>query len=147
MIPNKFCKFEYTPTRLPLPGHGESERPSKMMDLFPHDQVERIQTILADLESSAEALMSPDFVTAKKTTSVMEILKEIRGSHREPRSLSYLYVVDDKKTLLGVVDLREIVLAADTVLLGDLMVHLPFPHRAMTGVRIWRSCSPDMDFT
>ena len=65
--------------------------------------------------------MSSDFVTAKKTTSVMEILKEIRGSHREPHSLSYLYLVDDEKTLLGVVDIREIVLAADTVLLGDLM--------------------------
>jgi magnesium transporter len=90
--------------------------------LLPKDQAERIQTIIADLESSAEALMSSDFVTAKKTTSVMEILKEIRGSHREPHSLSYLYLVDDEKTLLGVADLREIVLAADTVLLGDLMV-------------------------
>jgi hypothetical protein len=30
MIANKFCKFEYTPTRLPLPGHGQSERPSLM---------------------------------------------------------------------------------------------------------------------
>lgn len=93
-----------------------------MMDLLPKDQAERIQTIIADLESSAETLMSSDFVTAKKATSVMEILKEIRGSHREPHSLSYLYLVDDEKTLLGVVDLREIVLAADTVLLGDLMV-------------------------
>src|SRR5580692_2294173 len=93
----------------------------KMMDLLPKDQAERIRTIIADMESSANALMSSDFVPAKKTTSVLEILKEIRDSHREPHSLSYLYLVDDEKTLLGVVDIREIVLAADTVLLGDLM--------------------------
>jgi magnesium transporter len=93
----------------------------KMMDLLPKDQAERIRTIIADMESSANALMSSDFVAAKKTTSVLEILKEIRDSHREPHSLSYLYLVDDEKTLLGVVDIREIVLAADTVLLGDLM--------------------------
>jgi magnesium transporter len=93
----------------------------KMMELLPKDQAERIQTIIADMESSANALMSSDFVTAKKTTSVMEILKEIRSSHHEPHSLSYLYLVDDERTLLGVVDIREIVLAADTVLLGDLM--------------------------
>jgi len=93
----------------------------KMMDLLPKDQAERIQTIIADLESSAGALMSSDFVTAKKTTSVFEIRKEIRSSHREPHSLSYLYLVDDERTLLGVVDIREIVLATDTVLLGDLM--------------------------
>ena len=60
--------------------------------------------------------------SARETTSVPEILKEIRDSHREPHSLSYIYLVDDEKTLLGVVDIREIVLAADTVLLGDLMV-------------------------
>jgi magnesium transporter len=93
----------------------------KMMDLLPQDQTEKIRTMIADLESSASALMSSDFVTAKKTTSVSEILKEIRGSHREPHSLSYLYLVDDERTLLGVVDIREIVLATDTVLLGDLM--------------------------
>jgi magnesium transporter len=93
----------------------------KMMDLLPRDQAERIRTIIADLESSADALMSSDFVATKKTTSVAEILAEIRSSHREPHSFSYLYVVDDEKTLLGVVDIREIILAADTVLLGDLM--------------------------
>jgi magnesium transporter len=93
----------------------------KMMDLLPRDQAEKIRTIIADLESSADALMSSDFVATKKTTSVAEILTEIRSYHREPHSFSYLYVVDDEKTLLGVVDIREIILAADTVLLGDLM--------------------------
>src|SRR6202035_1897334 len=51
-----------------------------------------------------------------------EILAEIRGSHPEAHSISYIYLLDDGKTLLGIVDLRDIVLAADTVLLGDLMV-------------------------
>ena len=52
----------------------------QMMDLLPKDEAERIKTIIADLESNAEVLMSSDSVTAKKTTSVLEILKEIRGS-------------------------------------------------------------------
>jgi magnesium transporter len=66
--------------------------------------------------------MSASFVTAKKTTSVMEILKDLRGPGHEPHGLSYIYLLDDEKTLLGVVDIREIVVAADTVLLGDIMV-------------------------
>jgi sporulation protein YlmC with PRC-barrel domain len=55
----------------------------QMMDLLPKGQTERIKAIIADLESSADALMSADFITAKKTTSVTEILAEIRGSHPE----------------------------------------------------------------
>jgi magnesium transporter len=94
----------------------------KMMELLPEDQAARIKAIISDLESTADVLMSSEFVTAKKTTSVLEVLKDIRSSRHEPRSLSYVYLLDDERTLLGVVDLREIVLAADTVLLGDMMV-------------------------
>ncbi len=94
----------------------------KMMELLPEDQAARIKAIISDLESSADALMSSHFVTAKKTTSVMEILRDLRGSGHEPNRLSYIYLLDDEKTLLGVADLREIVVAADTMLLGDLMV-------------------------
>jgi magnesium transporter len=94
---------------------------SEMMDLLPKEQAERIKAIITDLESTADALMSSDFITATKLTSVEQMLKEIRGSHRDPHTLSYVYVLDDGKTLIGVVDLREIVLAADNVLLGDIM--------------------------
>ena len=94
----------------------------KMLELLPQDQAERIEAIITDLESTADALMSSDFVTAKKTASAMEILRDIRSSGYEPPSLSYIYLLDDEKTLLGVVDLRELVLAADTVLLGDMMI-------------------------
>ena len=92
-----------------------------LIELLPKDQAERINVIITDLESSADALMSSNFVTAKKTTSVGEILSEIRASQRDPRSISYIYILADGNTLIGVVDLREIVLAADATLLGDLM--------------------------
>lgn len=95
---------------------------NNMMELLPPDQAARIKAIISDLESTADALMSADFITAQKTTSVKEILRDIRGSGHEPHSLSYIYLVDDERTLLGVVDLRELVLAADMVLLGDIMV-------------------------
>src|SRR6266403_1188189 len=94
----------------------------KMMELLPEDQATRIKAIISDLECTADALMSSDFVRAKKSNSVVQVLREIRGSRREPHSLSYVYLLDDERTLLGVVDLREIVLAADTMLLGDMMV-------------------------
>jgi Mg/Co/Ni transporter MgtE len=66
--------------------------------------------------------MSADFITAKKTTSVTEILAEIRGSYPEPHSISYIYLLDDGKHctaswICGILSSR-----AETVLLGDLMV-------------------------
>jgi len=94
----------------------------KMMELLPEDQATRIKAIISDLECTADALMSSDFLATKKTTSILEVLKDIRSSKHAPHSLSYVYLLDDERTLLGVVDLRDIVLAADRVLLGDIMV-------------------------
>jgi magnesium transporter len=37
-------------------------------------------------------------------------------------TISYIYLLDEKKTLVGVFDLGEIALAAEPVLLGDLTV-------------------------
>lgn len=94
---------------------------SSLMDLLPKDQAERIKAIVTELESSAEALMSSEFITATKTISARDFLNGMRGSQHAPHSISYVYVLDNEKTLIGVVDLREIILAQDTTLLGDLM--------------------------
>jgi len=40
----------------------------------------------------------------------------------EPKNISYLYVVKDQvRTLVGVVDLRELALAADHLTIADIM--------------------------
>ena len=93
-----------------------------MMELLPPNQAERIKAIISDRESTAGALMSAEYVTARKETQVGEILKEIRGSKRSHESVSYIYIVGEEKLLLGVVDLRDLVLSADDVPLGELMV-------------------------
>ena len=93
-----------------------------MMQLLPEDTAARIRAIISDLESTADALMSSDFVAAKESTSVAEILNEIRRSGHDSHTISYVYLVDDQGTLVGVVDLREIVLAADAARLEDMMI-------------------------
>ena len=94
----------------------------KMMDLLPPDQAERIRTIISDRESTAMALMTTDFITATRETKVSEILRQIRTSTRTRDSVSYIYIAAGAdQPLAGVVDLRDLVLAADDTELADLM--------------------------
>jgi len=94
----------------------------KMMELLPPEQAQRIRTIISDRESTASALMSSEYVTASKETKVADILKGIRVSKRTHDAISYIYIVTgEDKLLLGVVDVRDLVLAADETPLGDLM--------------------------
>ena len=96
---------------------------SELMELLTKDQADRVQAILSEREATARGMMSSDFLTMLRETTVSEALAKIRQSSMEPESISYIYVVGENgQPLLGVIDLREMVLAADDVKLGDIMV-------------------------
>lgn len=96
---------------------------TEMMKLLPKEQAERVQSILLLREVNAKALMTPDYVTAGLGSKVSEVLLQLRQPEREPRSVSYIYVLkDDGKTLEGVVDLRELVLEQPYKRMEEIMV-------------------------
>ncbi len=92
-----------------------------LMELLPEDQATRVRAILAKDETTAGSILSADFLAVPSNATVGGVLEDIRLSGREPGSISYIYVTDTENILLGVVDLRELVLAADDVTLGDIM--------------------------
>jgi magnesium transporter len=95
---------------------------TELMELLPQDEAVRIRAILSEREATARALMSIDYVTARPEETVGEVLDRIRRSAREPEVVSYIYVVDGVGGVLqGVVDLRDLVLAADHMPLSELM--------------------------
>ena len=56
------------------------------------------------------------------TAKVSEVFRTVRTSGLDPDAISYCYVLgDDSRTLSGVVDLRELVLAADQQVLSEIM--------------------------
>jgi magnesium transporter len=96
---------------------------TELLELVPEETATRIRAILSKRETTARALMSGEYVAVARTTRVGELLQDIRRSRREPETISYVYVVNgDQKTLAGVIDLRELVLASDEVTVGELMV-------------------------
>jgi magnesium transporter len=110
----------------------------QLADLFtvlPHDQVQaliglvppepaaRVRAILSEREATARALMSADYFAVPREGTVGDVLREVRGSGREPDAISYIYVVADaERTLAGVVDLRDLVLARDETAVAEVMV-------------------------
>ncbi len=95
----------------------------ELLGMLPKEQARRIEVILSQREATARELMSPGCVTMSKETTVGEALGVVRTSSFDHDMISYVYVVGQPdRLLLGVVDLRELVLAKDDALLGDLMV-------------------------
>jgi magnesium transporter len=99
------------------------EQMTNLMELLKPEQAERVQAILSDREAKAQDIMSSNFMTAHKNAKVGEVLEKIRRSGVEPDAISYIYVISvEDQTLVGVVDLRELLLSSDQMTLGEIMV-------------------------
>jgi CBS domain-containing protein/uncharacterized protein YrrD len=96
---------------------------SELMTLLPPEQAERLKAILSEREASAGGMMATDFLAMGKNIAVGKAIEAIRQSGLEPGSISYLYIVNGGgRTLIGVVDVRELLLSADHLTLGEIMV-------------------------
>lgn len=96
---------------------------TQLTKMLPSETGRRLHAILSDREVTAQSLMTTDYLATTGDRRAGEVLAEIRASNRESDAISYLYVVEgEERTLAGVVDLRDLVLAADDTLLADVMV-------------------------
>ena len=82
-----------------------------------------LRSVLRFPEGSAGALMDPDVMALPETLTASEALERIR---ERPETARYnIYVVDPSQRLIGVVNLRELLLARPRARLADFMVREP----------------------
>lgn len=95
---------------------------TQLMQLLDQEQYERVHDILSQREATADSMMTSEFIAVSKELRVDETIDKIRKSGLEPHSLSYIYTINEgDNKLLGVVDLRELLLADDNASLDSIM--------------------------
>lgn len=99
------------------------EKVTELMKRLTPPRAARVQAVLSNADVLAKTLMSDRFLAFPKETTVAEVLTRLRSAPSDRRNLSYLYiVVGEEKTLLGLVDLRDLVTAREDAPLADLMI-------------------------
>jgi CBS domain-containing protein/sporulation protein YlmC with PRC-barrel domain len=96
---------------------------NEMLAHLPREQAERVKHILGTSEATAGSLVSPNYVSMPKDTTAADALTRLRSSAPDADAVAYIYVVTEPDhVLMGVVDLRDLVLAAESTTLEDLMM-------------------------
>jgi len=94
----------------------------ELVTLLPRETASAVANILAEQEAVAHELVSSEYLAWPRDATAGAVLAGIRTSSLDPKTISYVYVVDPGDHVLhGVVDLRELVLARDDVAMADLM--------------------------
>lgn len=86
-------------------------------------QAERddIRRLAAYPEGTAGALMTSDYATLSPDETVREAIAHLRKEAPDAETIYAAYVVSDSRALLGVVSLRDLILADESALVSDLM--------------------------
>ena len=98
------------------------ELEERVLQIVDVGNLDEVQTHLTYRDDSAGRLMVPAYLAMHGDTTVQEAIAAIRSSE-EVDNVFYLYVVDGENHLVGVVSLRQLLLAAPETVLTDIMTH------------------------
>lgn len=86
-----------------------------------HSQRAEINTLLSYGENSAGYIMSTDFIELNTTDTVEIAVKKIKAKANFVETINSCFVIDEKRILVGVVDLRDIIVSKNDSLISDIM--------------------------
>ncbi len=113
--------------------------PNQIADIFPFlrvsirqeilrglsvDLSERVAALLRYAPDTAGGIMDNRFIAVNADDTVSDALDQLRGSSKQQSGdISYVYVVDKHKRLIGVVAFRDLVFSRTNTTIGDIMNH------------------------
>jgi magnesium transporter len=92
----------------------------RLLDLMEKDEANDVRELLAYGEETAGRLMTRDVAVIRRHWTVAKT-QDFLHSLEEPETLAYLYVVDREDRLIGVLPLRDFVLAKTDALIESIM--------------------------
>ncbi len=97
------------------------DKAERLLSLMPADESRPIRELLRYAPETAGGIMTTEVLSLSQELTVEEALVYMRQNSAHLEMIYYLFIVDDEKHLVGVVSLRELVVAEPTTRLKDLM--------------------------
>lgn len=97
-----------------------SEKAKEILEKMGHQEAQDIQELLSHEKDTAGGLMTTEYVAYPPGMTVQEVLERFRQDAKDIETVYYIYVVDAQQ-LVGVLSLRELLLAPPGAKLSELM--------------------------
>ena len=97
------------------------DKAKEILESIEKEEAEDIQELLSHEEDTAGGLMTNEFIAYPPQTTVRKAIENFKKVAEEIESVYYIYVIDAEEKLLGVVSLRDMILAEPDAQLSDIM--------------------------
>jgi len=99
-----------------------ADKAKEILESIEKEEAEDIQELLSHEEDTAGGLMTNEFIAYTPETTIREAIERFKKDAEEIEIVYYIYVVDADEKLLGVISLRELLLAEPDAQLSNIMV-------------------------
>ncbi|NOZ26063.1 MAG: magnesium transporter [Nitrospirae bacterium] len=103
-------------------GDLPTEKMKALLERIDQEDAEDIQELLEHEENTAGGLMTNEFIAYEPQIRVSEAMERFKKDAAEIETIYYIYVIDSEERLVGVLSLRELLLADPEKTLSDIMV-------------------------
>lgn len=94
---------------------------TRILKVAPVELRTTINTLLNYKENTAGSVMTTEFIQMRENVSVKDAISQIRENGREAETVYTIFVRDATRTLIGTVDLDDLIFAKETETLKDIM--------------------------
>ncbi|MEN3005392.1 magnesium transporter [Dehalobacterium formicoaceticum] len=104
---------------------GEMTDPEKdkILSLMEQEDAIEVRELLEFKEDTAGGIMTTEYVAILQNITAERAIQVIRETAPDAETVYYVYVINDKNQLVGVISLRELIIANPKTLIEDIMHH------------------------
>lgn len=99
-----------------LPGGNIEE----ILEAMQSETAGRLRRLLQHGKETAGGLMNPELMALRKDMSVEESIETLRQHRPEAESIYYIFVVNSEQQLVGVISLRDLIIASAEARIGEI---------------------------
>jgi Mg/Co/Ni transporter MgtE len=89
------------------------------------DEADEVQELLGYEEDSAGGLMTTEFIALEEHITAGGAIDRLRELEPDAETIYYVYVTSDEGHLVGVISLRDLIVARPETLIRDVMIDEP----------------------
>ena len=98
------------------------ERREQLIAKMEADEAEDVEELLGYEEDSAGGMMTTEFVSIPVALTAAQTIDRLRDLEPDAESIYYVYVVAEDEQLLGVLSLRDLIVARPQTPIADIMI-------------------------
>ena len=102
-------------------GDLPTPKAQKLMALMNREDAEEMKDLLTHTEDTAGGLMTTEFLTFSPDLTAGETIEILRKESEDVETIYYVYVVDTNERPIGVLSLRELIMAQPETRLSEIM--------------------------